>query len=150
VPQSFAAVHLHLVFSTKDRRPLIAAALAPRLYEYLSGMADGNKCRLIASGGVVDHVHLLVSLGREIAVADLVRELKAGSSRWVHDTFPGMKGFAWQAGFGVFSVGVSMLGRVTRYIAGKAEHHKTQSIQDEYRAFLREHGIVWDERYVWD
>jgi putative transposase len=79
MPQSFAAVYLHVVFSTKGRRPLITAAVAPRLYEYLSGIASGNKCRLRTVGGVADHVHLLVSLSREIAIADLVRELKAGS-----------------------------------------------------------------------
>jgi REP element-mobilizing transposase RayT len=150
VPQSFAAAYLHVIFSTKDRRPLIAADLAPRLYEYLAGTARGNKCRLTAAGGVADHVHLLVSLGREIAIADLVRELKAGSSRWVHDTFPEMADFAWQAGYGAFSVSASMLDRVTRYINNQAEHHKKQSFQDEYREFLRKHGIEWDERYVWD
>ena len=79
-----------------------------------------------------------------------MRELKAGSSRWVHDTSPAMADFAWQAGYGAFSVSASVVGRVTRYIANQAEHHKRQSFQDEYRAFLRKHGIEWDEQYVWD
>jgi REP element-mobilizing transposase RayT len=149
MPQSFAAVHLHVIFSTKDRRPLITADIAPRLYKYLAGTASGNKCRVRTVGGVADHVHLLVSLGREIAIADLVRELKPGSSRWVHDTFPRMKGFAWQAGYGAFSVSVSMVDRVITYIENQAEHHRRLTFQDEYRAFLCKHGIEWDERYVW-
>jgi putative transposase len=147
---TFAAVHLHVVFSTKDREPLIGPELAPQLYKYLAGTARGNGCRLTAAGGVADHVHLLVSLGREIAIADLVRELKAGSSRWIHDTVPGLRGFAWQSGYGAFSVSVGLLGRVKGYIANQAEHHKSQTFQDEYRDFLRQHGIAWDERYVWD
>ncbi len=150
MPQSFAAVYLHVVFSTKNRESLIAPDLAPRLYEYLSGVARGNGCRLAGSGGVADHVHLLVSLGREIAIADLVRELKAGSSRWVHDTFPGLSGFAWQSGYGAFSVSVGRIAGVKTYIANQEEHHKTRTFQEEYREFLRKHGIEWDERYVWD
>jgi REP-associated tyrosine transposase len=150
VPQSFAAVHLHVVFSTKNREPLIGPDLAPRLYEYLAGTARGNGCRLTTAGGVADHVHLLVSLGREIAIADLVRELKAGSSRWIHDTLPDLHRFAWQSGYGAFSVSFGLLDRVKGYIANQAEHHKSQTFQDEYRDFLRQHGIAWDERYVWD
>ena len=150
MPQSFSAVYLHVVFSTKDRRPLITADVSLRLHEYLAGVARGNDCRLTAVGGVADHVHLLVSLGRKITIADLLREVKAGSSRWVHDTFPEMSGFAWQSGYGAFSVSASMLGRVTAYIETQAEHHTTQTFQDEYRELLRRHGVEWDERYVWD
>ncbi|HVK16661.1 MAG TPA: IS200/IS605 family transposase [Fimbriiglobus sp.] len=150
MPQSFAAVHLHIIFSTKNREPLIGADLAPRLYEYLAGTARGNKCRLTEAGGVADHVHLLVSLGREITIADLVRELKAGSSRWIHDTFPDLRGFAWQSGYGAFSVSVGRLGGVKAYIANQADHHRAKTFQEEYREFLSKHGIEWDERYVWD
>ena len=97
-----------------------------------------------------DHVHLLVSAGREVAIASLVRDLKAGSSRWVHDTYPDRPGFAWQTGYAAFAVSVSLVGRVTRYIETQAEHHKTITFQDEYREFLRKHILTWDERYVWD
>jgi REP element-mobilizing transposase RayT len=150
MPQSFAAVHIHIVFSTKNREPTITPALAPRLYEYLGGTARGLKCPLVTAGGVADHVHLLTSLGREVAIAELVRDLKAGSSRWVHETFGDRPGFAWQAGYAAFAVSGSVVEQVVRYIANQEEHHRTRTFQDEYRDFLRRHGIEWDERYVWD
>lgn len=150
MPQSLAAVYLHVVFSTKNREPWLSDALAPRLYEYIGGVARGQGAAVVAAGGVADHIHVLASIGREVAIADLVRQVKASSSRWVHDTVPELKGIAWQAGYGAFSVSPSMVERVARYIAGQAEHHRTQSFQDEYRAILTKHGIAWSERYVWD
>ncbi len=150
MPQSFSAVYLHIIFSTKERQPLITPDLAPRLYEYLGGVVRGNGCCLTTSGGVADHVHLLVTIDRVITIADLVRELKAASSRWIHDTFPQLGGFAWQSGYGAFSVSVSQIEVVKAYIARQAEHHKTVTFQDEYRVFLKKHGLEWDERYVWD
>jgi putative transposase len=150
VPQSFAAVHLHVVFATKRREPTISPALAPHLHEYLGGTVRGSKNVPLAVGGMPDHVHLLVGLGREATVADLVRTVKAASSRWVHDAHPELAGFAWQAGYGAFAVSHDRLPAVGRYIANQAAHHATESFQDEYRRFLRLHGIEWDERYVWD
>ena len=150
MPQSLASVYLHVVFSTKNRAPAITSDLQPRLYEYLAGIARGAGTKLLDAGGVADHVHLLVSFGRELTIAELVRTLKAGSSRWVHDTFPGRRDFAWQAGYGAFSVGFPELGAVRAYIAGQEEHHRAVSFQDEFRAMLTRHGVEWDERYVWD
>ncbi|MBX9625209.1 MAG: IS200/IS605 family transposase [Gemmataceae bacterium] len=150
MPQSLASVYLHVVFSTKNRVPAITPDLRPRLYPYLAGIALGSGTKLLDAGGVADHVHLLVSLGRELTIADLVKTLKAGSSRWVHDTFPGRRDFAWQAGYGAFSVGFPELGAVRAYIAGQEEHHRAASFQDEFRALLTRHGVAWDERYVWD
>jgi putative transposase len=150
MPQSFAAVHLHIVFSTKHREPLIAPDIAPRLYEYIAGIARGNGCRLTTAGGIPDHVHLLVSLGREISIAELVKVLKAGSSRWVHDTFGDLSGFAWQIGYGAFSVSPSQLDNVIAYIENQEARHAKMTFQDEFRELLRRHGLEWDERYVWD
>jgi putative transposase len=150
VPQSFASIHLHIVFSTKHREPLIAPEFAPRLYEYIGGTIRGAKCIPLATGGMPDHVHLLIGLGRETTVADLVRTAKAGSSRWVHDTPPDRPGFAWQSGYAAFTVSHDRLPAVQGYIAHQAEHHRTKTVQDEYREFLRAHGMEWDERYVWD
>jgi putative transposase len=99
MPQSLASVYLHVVFSTKNRVPLITPELAPRLYQYLAGTALGNETKLIDVGGVADHVHLLLSFGREVKIADVVKTLKGGSSRWVNDTF-GAEQFAWQSGYG--------------------------------------------------
>ena len=112
MPQSFACVYLHVVFSTKNRTPQIDAELAPRLYEYLGGVIRGNTGRLVAVGGMPDHVHLVVSMGREITIADSVRTAKVGASRWVHDTFPDRPGFGWQNGYGAFGVSASALDRV--------------------------------------
>src|SRR5262245_6052911 len=100
MPQSLVSLHLHIVFSTKHREPLITPDLAPRLHGYIGGIARETGSVLVAAGGMPDHVHLLVSLGRQTSVADLVREVKANSSRWVHDTFPDRPWFAWQAGYG--------------------------------------------------
>ena len=150
MPQSLAAVYLHVIFSTKHREPGIAPDVAPRLYRYFAGTARENGCRLLSVGGMPDHVHLLVSIGREITVAGLVRTVKAGSSRWIHDSFPALAGFAWQAGYGAFSVSRSRLQTVTRYIERQAERHRTRTFQEEYRELLVRHGIAFDERYVWD
>jgi putative transposase len=105
---------------------------------------------LLAAGGTQDHIHLLVSLGREWSLADLLRDVKAGSSKWVHHEFPEDQSFAWQSGYGAFSVSASNLGAVKRYIRDQAKHHRTISFQDEFRALLRQHGLEWDERYVWN
>jgi REP element-mobilizing transposase RayT len=150
MPQSLVSLHAHVVFSTKNREPFITPDLAPRLYPYLGGVVRNTGSVLVAVGGMPDHVHLLVSLGRQACVADLVRDVKANSSRWVHETFPDRSAFAWQNGYGAFGVSASILEQVRGYIANQADHHRTVSFQDEFRDFLRRHGIEWDERYVWD
>jgi len=150
MPQSFSAVHLHLIFSTKNRSPFLHAALAPQVHDYLGGILRHHGCPSILIGGIEDHVHALFSFNRTMPIADLVRTLKAGSSRWIHETFPQERAFAWQSGYAVFSVSASGLERVRTYIANQAKHHKTVTFQDEYREFLQKHGIEWDERYVWD
>jgi putative transposase len=149
MPQSFAAIQLHVVFSTKNRAPAITPDLAPKLYAYIHGIVAPSVV-LLAAGGVADHVHLLVTLGREVSVAELVRLVKCNSSKWVHDTFPIHRDFAWQNGYGAFSVSRSHRELLENYIATQAEHHKTLSFQDEFRELLRRHGLEWDERYVWD
>ena len=104
MPQSFASLHVHIVFATKRRAPLIAEKFQSRLYDYLGGIARAHGCSLIAAGGVRDHIHLLISLSKEVSVAALVRMLKANSSKWIHETFPQTRDFAWQAGYGAFAV----------------------------------------------
>ncbi len=150
MPQSLMCLYVHVVFSTKGRAPLITAELQPRLYEYMGGILRADKNCLLAAGGIADHVHLLVSLSREMAVADTVRAVKALSSKWIHETFPEHAAFAWQAGYGVFGVSFSQRESVKGYVARQEKHHGTQSFQDEYRALLRRHEIEYDERYVWD
>ena len=150
MPQSLSSLHVHIVFSTKHREPFIAPDLAPRLYGYIGGIARGADSPLVVAGGTADHIHLLVSLGRRTCVADLVRDLKANSSGWVHDNFPEKASFAWQAGYGAFAVSKSNVETVKAYIARQEEHHKKRTFQDEFREFLRVHEIEWDERYLWD
>jgi REP element-mobilizing transposase RayT len=150
MPQSLASVYLHVVFSTKNRAPLITPDLARRLHPYLAAIALGNGTKALDIGGMPDHVHLLLSFGREVTIAETVKKLKGSSSRWVHDTFPGHRAFAWQNGYGAFSVGYPEMGAVRAYIATQEEHHREATFQDEYRILLRRHGLEWDERYVWD
>lgn len=150
MPQSFAAMYVHVVFSTKNRAPLIKPDWSERLYEYIGGIVGNRGGKLLAAGGMPDHVHLLISLGRQWSIADLLRDVKAGSSKWVHDNFPQDHAFAWQTGYGAFSVSASNLDAVKNYIADQVRHHGSMSFQDEFRDLLRKHELVWDERYIWD
>ena len=150
MPQSFTCLHYHLVFSTKNRLPAITADLQPRLYAYLGGILRSEKSILLAAGGTADHVDLLCSLSKELAVAEALRLLKANSSKWVHETFPQHRSFAWQAGYGAFAVSSSHLDSVKRYIGRQAEHHRRWSFQEEFVAFLRKHRIEFKEQYLWD
>jgi REP element-mobilizing transposase RayT len=150
MPQSLASVYLHIVFSTKKRAALITPEIGPRLYQYLAATALGNETKLLDIGGMPGHVHLLLSFGREVTIADTVKALKGSSSRWMNDTFRVGPGFAWQNGYGAFSVGYPELGAVKNYIASQAEHHCDTSFQDEFRPLLTLHGRTWDERFVWD
>jgi REP element-mobilizing transposase RayT len=150
MPQSLASLHFHLVFSTKHREPLISAEFQPRLFEYLGGILRNQKAALIAAGGIEDHVHLLVSLSREASISDTLRDLKANSSGWIHKEFPALCQFAWQAGYGAFTVSSSAIDAVKRYLANQQEHHRRQTFQDEFRELLKRHELEWDERYVWD
>ena len=150
MPQSLAALYCHIVFSTKNREPLIEANLEESLYAYVGGIVRERKSALLAAGGMPDHVHLLVSMSRVWAVADLVRDVKSNSTGWIHDSKPDLLHFSWQAGYGAFSVSSSQLGLVRKYLAGQKTHHAKQSFQDEFRELLALHGLEYDERYVWD
>ena len=150
MPQSLADLNIHIIFSTKNRQPLILPDVADRLYSYMGGIIRPHRSVLLAAGGVADHVHLLVSLARDLSVSDLLRLIKTNSSVWIHDTFPALAHFGWQDGYGAFSVSHSQIELVRAYIAGQAEHHRTRTFQDEFREFLKRHGIEYDERYVWD
>ncbi len=150
MPQSFASLHHHLVFSTKNRDPLITDEVQPRLYEYIGGILRAHGCALMAAGGMPDHVHLLVSLDKQLSIAETLRIVKANSSFWVHEGFPVLSAFAWQAGYGAFAVSYSHLDRVRGYLGRQAEHHRGVSFQEEFLAFLKRHEIAYDERYLWD
>jgi REP element-mobilizing transposase RayT len=125
MPQSFACVHLHVISSTKARRPLITKELASGLYAYMGGVAENEKCVLVSAGGMPDHVHLLVSISREIAIAHLVRSVKGNSSRWLHEQGHGE--LWWQAGYAAFAVSLSLVSTVKAYIVNQEEHHRGQT-----------------------
>jgi putative transposase len=150
MPQSLVCLNNHVVFSTKNREPLIDAELAPRLYGYIGGIVRNTGSVLLAVGGIEDHIHLLVSLGRTTSIADFVRNVKTNSSLWVHETFPERSAFGWQSGYGAFSVSKSVIPRVKDYIAMQREHHRRETYQEESLRFLREHDLEYDERYLWD
>jgi REP element-mobilizing transposase RayT len=150
MPQSFACLHYHLIFSTKKRVPLLTPELQPRLFEYIGGILRAESGFLAAAGGASDHVHLLAALSRSTAISEALRIVKAKSSRWIHETYPDKRHFAWQAGYGAFSVSYSNLDSVKRYIARQAEHHQGKSFQEEFVEFLRRHKIEFDERNLWD
>jgi REP element-mobilizing transposase RayT len=150
MPQSFTCLHYHVVFSTRHREPTITPEIRPRLWEYLGGIVRGEGGIPIQIGGTADHVHLLVTLHQQLAVADFLRQLKAGSSGWVHDTFPRAGNLWWQTGYGAFTVSHSAVGRVRAYIAGQEEHHRARTFQEEFRALLVRHEMKFDEKYLWD
>ena len=150
MPQSLAKILLHTVFSTKDRRPFLSdKAFREELHCYLGGILTQLHCDPLIVGGVEDHVHLLFALTRTATVADIIKEVKRGSSVWVK-TKTRFQDFAWQGGYGIFSIGQSQIDDVREYIASQEEHHRKVSFQDEFRRLLQRYNIAFDERYVWD
>lgn len=139
----------HCVFSTKGRRPWISSELHEQLWPYLGGIARQNKMKALAIGGIEDHVHLLLSLPSHMNVAKAVQLIKGGSSKWIHDTFARLRSFAWQEGYGAFSIGISQIETTIRYINSQPQHHRKKTFQEEFLAILERHGIEYDSRYVW-
>ena len=151
MPQSFSAVNVHLVFSTKNRQPFFRDTdTRTELHAYLGGISKKLDCPPFIVGGVEDHAHLLGRMGRTISLADWVKELKRVSNLWLKERGPEFASFEWQRGYGAFSVSQSNLEVVKHYIATQEEHHRQMSFQDELRALLQKHELEWDERYVWD
>ena len=149
MPQSLSYLLVHVIFSTKDREPLLDARIRPVLYAYLATVARNNGCECYRVGGIADHVHLAIRLSRTLTASDLIEALKTESSKWLKRRSPALAEFAWQAGYGIFSLGASDLDALTHYIDSQEEHHKTRTFQEEYRVFLKRYGVEFDEKYVW-
>ena len=147
---AYTSCHIHYVFSTKDRRPHIVPEYCDRLWAYLGGIAREHGMCAVTVGGTADHAHLLIQLPSTLSIAKGVQLLKAGSSKWVHDTFPAMRQFAWQAGYGAFSLSTSSLPNAVAYIAQQEEHHRKHTFQEEFLAFLHRYKVEYDERYIWE
>ncbi len=140
----------HIVFSTKNREPFLTPELRERLFPYMGGIFRGLDSSALLINGVSDHVHILALLPAKRALSDIMRDVKANSSGWVHEQFPRLKKFAWQTGYGAFSVSKSNLEVVREYIANQEKHHKRKTFQEEFIGLLKKHGIEYDERFIWD
>jgi putative transposase len=145
---SYAQFYFHIVFGTKDHVSLIAHRWEDEMYRYLGGIIRGQKSEPIEINGMPEHVHVLLRSSPVIAISDLVRELKANSSKWARRTHEPK--FSWQRRFGAFTVSESNVDTVRKYIQRQKIHHQKQSFEDEYRELLRLHGIDYDDRYLWD
>ncbi|NOY28664.1 MAG: IS200/IS605 family transposase [Planctomycetes bacterium] len=146
---SYCSAYYHCVFSTKERRQTITPELQERLWPYLGGIARKNNLAALAIGGIEDHVHMLLSLPTTLTISKVMQLVKGNSSKWVHDEFPEYHNFAWQEGYGAFSIGISQIDATKQYIANQIEHHRTKTFQEEFLAFLKKHEIEYDPRYVW-
>ena len=145
---TFSNLLYHIVYSTKDRIPLIDGDLREPLYEYIGGIIRGERGILLEIGGVPDHVHLLAKFKTDIAVSMMVQKIKGKSSGWVNERSSRTERFEWQAGYGIFSVSESLVDKVRRYIRNQEEHHKKVSFKDELISLLKKNGIPYDERYL--
>src|SRR6266567_9347469 len=141
MPASFSSVRVHVVFSTKDRRPSLTAEIRKRLWKYLAKTGESLEFKMLAVGGEADHVHLLIVVPSKIPVSVAVQKLKANSSRWIRETF-NLKLFSWQDGYGAFSVSVSSTDAVVAYIAGQEVHHRKRDFRAEFEQMLRVHGVT--------
>jgi REP element-mobilizing transposase RayT len=149
--QSLTQIYLHLVFSTKNREPFFRdSALRAATHAYLGGVCRNLDSPSLIVGGIEDHVHLLCRLSKTLSVAELIRELKRDSSKWLKEQGAALSSFYWQAGYGAFSLSPSHVEPVRRYIATQEEHHRRETFRDEFRRLLRKYGVDYDERYVWD
>ena len=146
--KSYTNLIYHIVFSTKDRQPLITNQHKERLYEYIGGTIRGLGGILLAINGMPDHVHVLAKLRPDKAVAAVLRDLKANSSGWMHDVFPDLLEFKWQRGYGAFTVSASQIERVAKYIADQEMHHAKQPFRDEFVGLLKVNEVEFDEEYL--
>jgi REP element-mobilizing transposase RayT len=149
VANTYSALHYHFVFSTKNREPWIRPDVEQRIWSYMGGIISSNKMHPIQIGGTDDHVHILLGAPPVFAPANIAQLVKGGSSHWMHETIEHWREFAWQDGYGAFTVSKSIIPGVIEYIERQREHHRTQTFQEEYRALLNKYGIAFDEQYAW-
>lgn len=148
--QSLVKNYIHIIFSTKNRAPLIQDPHGIDLHNYLGGICKQLDCRPIIVGGYHDHVHILCMLSKKITLVELLEKLKKNSSKWMKMQDASLENFYWQDGYGAFSVNPSEIDTVIGYINNQQEYHSRKTFQDEYRAFLKKYKVDYDERYVWD
>jgi REP element-mobilizing transposase RayT len=150
MPQSLSSVLIHLVFSTKNREPFLSPAVEAELHPYMATIFRDHESPSLIIDGTFDHIHALFALCRTITIANLVEEVKTGSSKWLKTKGREFRNFHWQRGYGAFSIGQSNVAELKRYIRNQKQHHRRITFEDEYRVFLKRYEIGFDERYVWD
>lgn len=149
MPQSLSYILIHIVFSTKDRAPVLETKIRPELYSYLATVIRNNGCECYRIGGVSDHIHLALNISRTTSIAKIVELIKTASSKWLKTKLEGVR-FSWQRGYGAFSVSPGNLEKLIQYIDNQEKHHNSRDFKDEFRAFLKKYKIQFDEKYVWD
>ena len=147
---TYCSLLYHAVFSTKDRKRWLDDRIRQRVYDYMGGTVREKGGVLIAANGTDDHVHLLLGLRQTKAIADAVKEVKANSSRWIHETFSDYRDFAWQRGYGAFTVSFSQQKKVEAHLANQKKHHRKATFQKKFLILLDAHRVEYDERYLWD
>lgn len=150
MPQSLAQIYVHIIFSTKERCPFLGESVEPELFAYMGNTIKRCEGVPFLINGTADHVHILSSLPRTMALSKYIEEIKRNSSRWIKTKGSDYQKFAWQNGYGAFSVSSSRKDSVLRYIAGQKDHHRKITFKEEFIAFLEKYGIEYDERYLWD
>jgi putative transposase len=147
---TFTQLYVHVVFSVKGRQSLIQSVWKSELYKYICGVVNGNEQKVYAIGGVADHIHILLSIKPNIALSDLVRDIKANSSKWINEKQYVIGKFKWQEGFGAFSIAHSYLDNVISYINNQEQHHHKKTFKEEYLEFLQKLQITFDEKYLFE
>lgn len=150
MPQSFCQIYIHLIFSTKERRRWLDDAIRPRVHAYLATLTRDCGSPYVLVGGSDDHVHMLADIGKKLLPVNLVGKVKQESSKFVKTLGKEYGAFYWQNGYGMFSVGPTHVEQVKAYIEDQITHHRKQTFQEEFRAFLERYSISYDERYLWD
>ncbi|MBN1553995.1 MAG: IS200/IS605 family transposase [Phycisphaerae bacterium] len=145
---SFTNLNYHIVYSTKERRPFLHADILPQLVKYTGGVIRKLQGQLLEANGPEDHFHLLAILPPTVAISECIQKMKAGSSGWIHTTFPNHQDFGWQDGYAAFSISHSAVPRVLNYIQNQQEHHRKMTFEEELIALLKRHNIPYDERYL--
>ena len=146
---TYTSLHYHVIFSTKNREPWLATDIEQRVWAYIGGVARAHKMTALQVGGIEDHIHALVIAPTTLAPSQIAQYLKGDSSKWIHEEFAALRNFAWQDGYGAFTVSKSNIPEVISYIQNQREHHRKKTFQEEYLDFLEKHGIEYDERYLW-
>jgi REP element-mobilizing transposase RayT len=145
----YLSLLVHFTWSTAGREPWIEVDMREDLYAYIGGIMRKKNAKLLSAAGMFDHIHLYASLPSTISIADFVNAVKSNSSRWVHESYSQLRNFAWQEGYGAFSVSKSEEGKVVRYISNQEEHHRKRTFKEELSGLLDKHGIAYDKRYIW-